>query len=252
MCRVTGPSEKEVVLSGMNSPSGLGWTRNGDLIVTSILESTVYRMGSDRRPTKLCGPEDHGIKGTNDMATFGSRSYVSCSDWQHEEGADVAELAQPIGKVLMIEHETGACRTVASALRMPNGIAITPDGKTLILAEGFADRVLKFDIESDGSLSNQRVFADIGRPLDGLALDAAGGVWVATGANFQYADLQGRLGEAIEVPGWSCIAPMLGGEDGRTLFMAVSQAEGADDIFNGTARGRIVTTTVAVGAPGYS
>jgi sugar lactone lactonase YvrE len=184
------------------------------------------------------------------MATHAGRSYISCSGYKHEEGMDESVLFKPTGKLLMVDHKTGEGRVVAEGLKMPNGIAVTPDGKTLVLVDGFANRVLKYDIRPDGSLANQRLFADVGTPMDGMALDAEGGVWVATAAAFQYVDPDGKPGDAIEVPGFLCIAPMLGGEDGRTLFMAVTQHGSTDDIFAGKAKGQIVTTRVPVGAPG--
>lgn len=250
VCRISPDGRKEVVLSDLPTPSGLGWTRSGDLLIASIHASTIFRIGSDKVPQVFCGPQQHGTLGTNDMATAGSRSYVTCAGRQFLNGDSFEILSQPVGKILLLDHESGACRTVASGMKMPNGIALSLDGRSLVVAELFAQRILKFDIYSDGSLSEPHVFAQLDTMVDGLCLDADGGVWVGTtSANkFQRIDPQGKLAEAVEVPGWGCIACMLGGPDGRSLYMAVSQMENPDAIFNGQAKGRILRTRVGVPA----
>src|SRR5207248_10997003 len=139
-------------------------------------------------------------------------------------------------------------RIVAAGLTGPNGIAVTPDGGRLIVAECFASRVLEFDIAGDGSLAGQRTFAET-EMMDGLALDAEGAIWIGTVTSFQRVERGGRVTDAVEVPGWMCIAPMLGGEDGRSLFMAVCQHASADEIFTGEAKGRLLKTQVAGPAP---
>ena len=58
-------------------------------------------------------------------------------------------------------------------------MSISPYGKTLVVAETFANRLTSFDINSDGSLKNKRIFADIGAPTDGISMDEEGCVWVA-------------------------------------------------------------------------
>jgi sugar lactone lactonase YvrE len=237
----------EVVVSGVRTPSGLGWTRSGDLLVASLEEGAIYRVGPDRIPRLFCGP-DRAAPGTNDMATVGARSYVTCNGYVNEKGLPMEARARPVGKILLLDHDTGDCRVVAGDMRMPNGVAVTPDGRRLFVCEAFANRVVTFDIEPDGALSGLREFARFERLVDGLALDAEGGVWVGAGVRFQRLDAQGRPTDAVEAPGWSCIAPMLGGPDGRTLFMAASQMADVDAIFNGTAKGRILTARVRVPA----
>jgi sugar lactone lactonase YvrE len=246
ICRVTNPGKKEIVLDGLANPSGLGWTQSGDMLVASLDTAEIYRIGPDKVRRVLCGPERHKAVGTNDMATMRSRSYVTCSGYRYEIGNTSTIHTGAIGKILMVEHETGECRTVASDLRMPNGVAITPDGKTLIVAELFASRILKFDITADGTLTNQRLFAGLNSMPDGLTLDAEGAVWVGTGGSFQHVDAKGEVLHAIEVPGWTCIACMLGGLDGRSLFMVVSHHNHPDEIFTGKAKSRLLRTRVDV------
>ena len=247
--RIAPSGQREIIVSGIPAPSGLGWTKSGDMLVASLATSTIYRVGRDGVPIAFAGPEQHGSAATNDMATAGSRSYVSCAGHVFQAGDDESILSRPVGAVILLDHDSGACRKVATGLKMPNGIAITPDGKTLVLAELYAARILHFDIRADGSLSEPRVFVQLPHIADGICLDAEGGVWIGTGLDYcQRLDAAGQPAEKVEVPGWSCVAPMLGGPDGRTLYIAANLMEKPDDIFTGRAKGRIVTAKVNIPA----
>jgi sugar lactone lactonase YvrE len=124
---------------------------------------------------------------------------------------------------------------------------ITPDGRTLIIGESLGARLTAFDIAADGSLSNRRVWAHIGpRHPDGICLDAEGAIWVAQpGAPecVRYAE-GGEVLEMIDT-GDPCYACMLGGEDGRSLFMLTTavwdEAERA-----ARTTGRLLVATVDV------
>jgi sugar lactone lactonase YvrE len=215
--RVKPGGEPEVVVSTIKGPSGLGFTAAGDMLVASLVDATVHRVGNDGTAAPFCGPDKHGTWGTNDMATAGSRSYVTCSGRKHQSGESLEDIAQDTGKILMIDHDTGDCQVVASGYRMPNGIVVASGGKRLIVAELFAKRLLEFDIAADGTLSNMRVFAALDCYADGLCLDAGGSVWVGTGAAFLKVDSSGNVVDSISFPGWNCVAPALGGSDGRDL-----------------------------------
>lgn len=247
--RIAQDGAAEIVASDIPGASGLGWTQSGDLLVASLITSNIYRVREGGQAEVFVGPEQHGSISTNDMATIGSRSYVTCAGRHFQMGDDEAALSQPCGTILLIDHETKSCRTVATGLKMPNGIAISPDGRQLTVAELYACRILRFDMHEDGSLSEAHVFAQLNHIADGICLDAEGGLWIGTGlAHFQRLDADGSPAGSVEVPGWSCVAPMLGGPDGRTLIMATNFMEKPDDIFNGKARGRIMTTAVTVPA----
>lgn len=246
--RVDTTGRKAEALTGLETASGLGWMQSGDMLVVSIKRSGVFRVAADGVARAFAPHERHGIVATNDMATRGDRSYVTCADWEYFDGASFEDMAAPHGKILLVDHASGNAQVVADNLKSPNGIGFSADGSTLFVAETFGRSILRYDVGADGSLANRRVFAEIGEFVDGLAVDAEGGVWVGAGGSFRYVDLEGRLGVKIEVPEWKCIAPILGGADGRTLFMAVSQYDVPDDIMAGRGRGRIVTTRVEVPA----
>ena len=120
---------------------------------------------------------------------------------------------------------------MANELAFPNGMVITPDNRTLVVAESFAARLTAFDIADDGTLSNRRVWAD-GVAPDGICLDADGCIWAST-ANTANDCARIREGgevlERIEL-GRPCFATMLGGPDRRTLFMLTADWRGTEGI----------------------
>jgi sugar lactone lactonase YvrE len=116
-------------------------------------------------------------------------------------------------------------------MHFPNGPVITPDGKTLILGETLAGVLTAFDIQPNGDLLNRRVWAPTSpRVPDGIALDAEGAIWVANPIAPECVRIAqgGEVLEVIETE-QPCYACMLGGDDGRTLFMltALSSDHGA-------------------------
>jgi len=126
----------------------------------------------------------------------------------------------------------GAVRQVADGVAFPNGMVVTPDNKTLIVAESFAGKLTAFDIAADGGLSNRRVWAQFGPGTgDGICMDAEGAIWCSTLMEDKPACL--RVREGGQVLGRidlerACFACMLGGEDGRTLFMMVAEWRGVE------------------------
>ena len=137
----------------------------------------------------------------------------------------------------------GEARQLADGLAFPNGMAITPDGRTLIVAESYANRLTAFDIDADGGLSGRRVWAELdGGYPDGICLDAEGAVW--------YADVPNRScvrvregGEVLETVALDrgCFACMLGGDDGRTLFVVANEWTGPENMAGAARTGQVLT-----------
>src|SRR5918995_7340856 len=160
----------------------------------------------------------------------------------------------PPGKIVVVTPD-GEARQVADGLAFPNGMVVTPDNRTLIVAESFARRLTAFDIAPDGSLSNRRVWAEV--TGDGICIDAEGAVWCSdVGPDEGGVCLRVREGgevlDRIELDR-PCYACMLGGEDGRTLFMVVAKWFGPDkmDELIQAKTGRILTARVDVPHAGW-
>jgi sugar lactone lactonase YvrE len=117
----------------------------------------------------------------------------------------------------------GVAREVADGIAFPNGMVITPDNLTLIIAETRGARLTAFDITADGGLSNRRIWAALAGGIpDGICLDAENAVWYGNPRGGCVRVREG--GEALQTidvrPG--CFACMLGGANRRTLFLMVS------------------------------
>jgi sugar lactone lactonase YvrE len=197
-------------------PSGIDWDSDGRLLVVSMHERKVLRKEGAALET---------------LADLSSIAHFHCNDMTADRlgrayvgnfGFDLWGGGSPSPTNLALVEPSGAARIVATDLMFPNGIVITPDERTLILSETFTARLLAFDIESDGSLSGRRVWAEVGRPTDGICLDAEGCVWaavpLASGAFLRVAE-GGEIKEEISADEYCAIACMLGGKDGKTLFL---------------------------------
>ena len=142
----------------------------------------------------------------------------------------------PSGVIALVSPD-GGVRQVAEALAFPNGMAITPDNRTLIVAESWAEGLTSYDIVDDGSLSGRRVWAATpGDHPDGICLDADGAVWYADVGNRHCVRVR-EGGEVLETIGLDrgAFACMLGGPDGRTLFMLAAEWRGFEHAYEAIA-----------------
>ena len=138
---------------------------------------------------------------------------------------------EPLPGVVAVVSPDGETREVADDLWFPNGMAVTPDGSTLIVAESHANRLTAFTIAADASLTGRRTWAELGGDAapDGICLDADGAVWYADVPNRHCRRVRegGRVLETVEVDR-GCFACMLGGPDGRLLHMVATDWETLD------------------------
>jgi sugar lactone lactonase YvrE len=144
----------------------------------------------------------------------------------------------------------GSPRQVADGIAFPNGMAVTPDNSTLICAESYGRRLTGFDIAGDGSLSNRRVWADLGDGVpDGICVDVDGAVWYADVPNRRCVRVRegGEVLQTVELDrgGFSCA---LGGADRRTLFIVATEWSGPETMGRGPRTGQVLA--VEAPAPG--
>jgi sugar lactone lactonase YvrE len=143
----------------------------------------------------------------------------------------------------------GAAHQVADGLAFPNGMAVTPDNATLIVAESYGQQLTAFDIGADGGLSNRRVWAKVDDHPDGLCLDADGAVWYGDVGNRRCVRVRegGDVLQVIDLD-LGCFACVLGGPDRRTLFMVVNEWGGAEGVGDGRPSGQV--RAIEAPAPG--
>jgi sugar lactone lactonase YvrE len=232
---------RDVICEVPNRPSGLGWLPDGRMLVVSMRDRTLMRLDPDG--LRSVGNMSHVAPfDCNDMVVdTRGRAYVG------NFGFDLHAGETPRGTTLVMVGPAGLVSVAAENMMFPNGMVITPDGKTLIVGETFGRRLTAFDIAADGSLSNRRVWAELENWLpDGICLDAEEAVWVAcpTASEVIRVKQGGEVVEQIKVE-TDAFACMLGGPDGRTLFIATAPNSDPEKC-RATRGGKIETTQVEV------
>jgi sugar lactone lactonase YvrE len=161
----------------------------------------------------------------------------------NEVGFDLMAGADPAAGTVAVVIPDGSSREVAGDVWFPNGMAVTADGGTLIVAESYGRKLTAFDIQPDGSLSGSRLWADLGEGCpDGICLDADGAIWYADVPNQRCVRVRegGEVLDTVDVDR-GCFACMLGGEDGRTLFIIAAEWGGTEAIGAGEPSGQVLT-----------
>jgi len=160
------------------------------------------------------------------------------------------------GTIVLVTPD-GTIRQVADNIAFANGMAVTPDNKTLIVAESHANRLTAFDIAADGSLANRRIWADLGNDFpDGICIDAEGAVWYADVPNRHCVRVRegGEVLETVNVDR-GCFACMLGGPDGKTLFIVAAEWRGFEHMISDARTGQVLSVEApaqGAGWPSYS
>lgn len=217
-------------------PFCIDWLPDGRLLVVSGPEARLLRREPDGTLVTHADLSDLAA-GFNEIVVDGRGNiYVNGGSFDFATGAGVES------GVVALVHPDGTIRQVADDIAFGNGMAITPDGSTLIVAESWARRLSAFDIAADGSLSNRRVWADTddGTP-DGICVDVEGAVWYADVPNKRCVRIRegGEVLQTIELDrgGFAC---MLGGEDGRTLFMLAAEWGGMENMDDTARTGQVL------------
>jgi sugar lactone lactonase YvrE len=233
----------DATLTFPGRPSGLGWTPDGRLLAVSMLDRRVLRLdGTTWTPVA----DLRGVASfrCNDMLVDGrGRAYVGSFGFDLDAGAPFAP-----GEVVLVEPD-GRARVVADNLRFPNGMVLTPDGRTLIVAESMGPALRAYDVAADGSLSGGRPWAELVDAVpDGICLDADGAVWLASPIAHELVRVGpgGRVLARVAVSNHA-FACMLGGPDRRTMFALTADTSGPEWCA-AHAAGRI--ETFAVDVPG--
>jgi sugar lactone lactonase YvrE len=203
---------------------GLGWSidwlPDGRLLLTGEELTREERDGSRVRHADLSELSGHGW---NEIVVDGRGNvYVNAVGF----GFGMEEFRPGI---IALVTPDGSARQVADDIAFPNGMVVTPDNSTLLASESFARRLTAFDIAADGTLSNRRVWAEDVGP-DGICIDAEGAIWTSSDANACIRVREGgEVLQRIEVDR-SPFAFMLGGPDGRTLFIMAQEWRMADSV----------------------
>jgi sugar lactone lactonase YvrE len=222
-----------------HAPSGLGFRPDGSLLIVSTDARQLLRYDGDVVDTiadlSAVAPADLG-----DMVIDNrGRAYIGSQAFH--------------GGVIVRVDPDNTVDVVAQDLDFPNGMVITADHKTLIVAESIGRRLTAYSIGDDGDLFDRRAFADeLDGPPDGICLDANGGVWTSMTLAHQFERIEGgggkgRVTHRIDIGDRAAIACTLGGPANRTLFM-LSSTDAYPQRLLGTRLSRV--DTVIVDTPG--
>ncbi len=243
---VTSDGDRNVVVRIEDQPSGLGWLPDGDLLIVAMKTKRLLRFDG-QRTTLYADLSELATGYCNDMVVSSDgHAYVG------NFGFDFFEGGTPRATQLIHVDPTGHARRVGIDLEFPNGTVITPDGSTLIVGESMGGRYTAYDIEADGGLARNRVWASIpGVVPDGCALDREAAIWCADAGPGQAVCLVAEGGKILEriptpQPTFACA---LGGEDRRTLFVLTAPSSDEEKVA-GKAAGAILTTRVEVPGAG--
>ena len=212
------------------------WLPDGRLLIVSSREAVLLRRESDGAVVTHADLARISDRGWNEVVVDGrGNAYVNGVGFDLMAGETFAP-----GMIALVTSD-GSARQVADGIAFPNGMAVTPDNSTLIVAESYGKKLTAFDIAADGSLSNRRVWADLGGGVpDGICLDTDGAVWYADVPNKRCVRVR-EGGEKLQSVNLDrgCFACMLGGVDGRMLFMVVREWRGLESTADRT--GQVLT-----------
>lgn len=233
--RITPSGERSVAATVPNQPSGLGWLPDGTLLAVSMTDAKVMRQTADGSMVVHGDVSPGTVSYANDMVVDKQgRAFVGTF------GFDLFGGAQPAPGAISRVDPDGTVTVVATDLAFPNGMIVTPDDSTLIVSETFGARMAAFTIAADGSLTDRRVWGQVGKAPsyesmetlvqtdfapDGCVLDAEDHVWVADalGARACRVAPGGSIVAEVKAPdGMGLFSCTLGGENGRTLLLCTA------------------------------
>jgi sugar lactone lactonase YvrE len=227
--------KSEVVVREPSIPLCFDFLPDGRMVIMS--GRRILRLEPDGSLAIHADLTNLGEFGWNEIVVDGRvNAYVNAAGFDLMAGADFVP-----GTVAVVTAD-GSARQVADGIAFPNGMAVTPDNSTLIVAESYGKKLTAFDIEVNGDLSNRRVWADLGDGVpDGICLDAENAVWYADVPNKRCVRVRegGEVLQAIELDR-GCFACALGGPDGKTLCMMAAEWRGPAAVADAVRTGQVL------------
>jgi sugar lactone lactonase YvrE len=229
----------EVILRAPSFPCCVDWLPDGRLFVVSGHDRLLLRREPDGSLITHAdlSTASHPPAGNELVVDGRGNAYVNGGGFDLMAGEPFAP------GVIVLVTPAGSARQVADGIAFPNGMLVTPDNATLIVAESYAKRLSAFDIAADGSLANRRVWAELGDGVpDGICIDAESAVWYGDVPNKQCVRVRegGEVLQTIELDR-GCFACALGGPDRRTLFMMATEWNGPANMFAEPRTGQVLT-----------
>jgi sugar lactone lactonase YvrE len=211
--------KKEVIAHVPGAPMGLGFLPDGRLLIVSMRDGLLLRREHNGKLVVHADLSKLSPYPWGDLAVDGrGNAYIGNLGFNFPGG----EFAPGL---LALVTPDGSVRQVADGFAFPNGMVVTPDNKTLIIAESYAHKLTAFDIDATGQLSNRRIWAGLGGDFpDGICLDSENAVWYAEVPAKHCVRVRegGQILQTVDLDR-GCFACMLGGTDRKTLFMLAAE-----------------------------
>jgi len=222
-------------------PFCIDWLPDRRLLIVSGRDGLLLRRERDGALTthaNLAGLSRHPW---NDIVVDGrGNAYIGNAGFDFPGG----EFAPGI---LALVTPDGAARQVADGVAFPNGMVLTPDSSTLILAESYGKKLTAYDIAADGSLANRRMWAAVDGYPDGICLDAEKAIWFGDVPNKRCVRVRegGEVLQTIDLDR-GCFACALGGADMKTLFLLAAKWRDSTGSVDAARTGQVLTATALV------
>jgi len=230
-------------------PMCIDWLPDGRLLVVAARDGRLLRQepdGSLVTHADLSGLSERGYPWNEIVVDGRGNAYLN------NQGFDFPGGKFAYGTIALLKPD-GSARLVADGIAFPNGMAVTPDNSTLIVAESYGQKLTAFQISADGRLSQPRVWADLGEGVpDGICLDAEGAVWYADVPNKQCVRVRegGGVLQTIQLDR-GCFSCALGGPNRTTLFMVATQWRGAERMTDRSRSGQLLTAQAPAAGVGW-
>jgi sugar lactone lactonase YvrE len=234
--------QREVMLRVAGLPFSIDWLPDGRAVLATNRGVVVATSGASLEPYGA-----PGVAGNEIVVDPRGNAFVN------RAGFDLMGGEEPKPGAIAVVTPDGSSRDVAGDVWFPNGMAVTPDGATLLVAESYRKRLTAFGIMADGSLTDRRTWAELGDGVpDGICLDTTGAAWYADVPNRRCVRVLegGEVLETVDVDR-GCFACMLGGEDGRTLYIVAAAWGGTAAIGQGEPSGQVLTHRAAAPRAGH-
>ncbi len=239
-----GGSEVMLRMPFRELPFSIDWLPDGRLLIASASDRPLLVQEPDGTLVTYAASD----RGWNELVVDGrGNAYVNGAGFDAMAGAAFAA-----GVVALVTPD-GTVRQVADGIAFPNGMVVNAANDTLVVADSYGHQLTAFDIEANGDLSNRRVWADLGDGVpDGICMDADGAIWYADVPNQRCTRVRegGEVLDVIELDrgGFAC---MLGGEDGKTLFIAAAEWHGFDRMADAGKTGVVLAAPAPSPSAGY-
>src|SRR5512133_1325637 len=244
-----GNSEVVLRVGFPSFPMCFDWLPDGRMLIVSARDGLLLRRepnGSLVTHADLSGLSDRGHPWNEIVVDGRGNAYINNQGFDFPGG----EFAP--GTIALLTPD-GSARQVAEGIAFPNGMAVTPDDSTLIVAESYGKRLTAFDIAADGSLSNRRVWADLGDGVpDGICIDAEKAMWYADVPNKRCVRVR-EGGEVLQTIALDrgCFSCALGGVNRKTLFVIATEWSGPANMFAEPRTGQVLTAQAPAPGAGW-